>query len=191
MAKKKKKQPLPAKKTEIKPKPNKQLKIVFLTTVSVLVVAVLVVVLWWVFKDQEDPEKPLSRFEEITHISVEQYQVILNQIEISDLDDEEKEQFEALELKHDVYVLVYSNDYDVCVGCGEIEEIINEKNAIENKNFTILVLHYEENLEIDNLIGDNYLPNVPVLIHIEGETVAEDGIYTDDLAIKRALSFLN
>lgn len=170
------KKPTPQK--QQKPKVSKSLWI----TLSVVLMFGLVVGIYFMV-ESFNKELEVNRYENITHLKLEQFQALLsdNKDPLDDIEDE---------IKHDVYVFVYNEDYDVCTTCAEIESLINEKASKEGRTYTFFVLNYSAYPQIKEELSTNFLPNMPVLIHIEGESILEGKIYTNKLEIQSALSIL-
>ncbi|MGI6360298.1 MAG: hypothetical protein ACOX02_04610 [Acholeplasmatales bacterium] len=148
----------------------------------VLSLAVLVIVLIVVSmkKKSEEPEE-IKRFEDLTHITIGQYEAILNG---------DAALAPSGYTHSDTYIFIYNKDYDACTLCGKLDEDIRLKAKKEGRtyNFYVFDISVAGNEEIKNKISSNHLPNMPVLIHIYGSEVLD--IYIDELAIKTALSQL-
>ncbi len=142
-----------------------------------LVIALIVVSM----KKKEEPPEEIKRFTDLTHITVEQYEAILN----GDV---------ALAPQgythSDTYIFIYNKDYDACTLCGALDADITAKAKKEGRtyNFYVFDISVPENEGMKSKISSNHLPNMPVLIHIYGSEVLETHI--DELAIKTALSQL-
>ena len=65
-------------------------------------------------------ESEITRYDNITHLELDQFQALLGE-DKTPLDDIEDA------IKHDIYVFIYNEDYDVCTTC-ELENLINEKS---------------------------------------------------------------
>lgn len=129
-----------------------------------LVVMIVVIVVLLNKKDKEE-EVP-KRFEDLTHITVEEYQAIINE-------GDESKRPEDLEF-YNVYVFVYNPYYDDCSLCESLDEIIKEKALEEGSfNFYVLNIEDEDNAGYGEILPENNLPNGPLLIHIQGEEVFE------------------
>lgn len=174
---------------------SKKVKIISWSIVGVIFLAVIGIALWQEFKPKpKEPELP-ERFTNIEHISTSMYKLLLLGEETSaDLSEEDKEEWKEIfdNLKHDVYVFIYNADYEASPDSEELENAIIEAYNKENKNYTLLVLNYNKNENIINEIADSAhaLPNRPVLIHIEGQDVAEKGYATTVNDIRTVLAGL-
>lgn len=173
------------------PKKTNKNKILYLSIIGVLVVAIIGLVLWMEFRPEKPKPDPIKRFPEIEHISTSIYKVLVDptDTEVENLKDKEKEQYEKLEqkLKYDVYVYIYNSDYEESSTSEQLEQLVIDTYNKEDKNYTLLVLNYVENDDIVELLDEHYLPEDPVLIHITGQSVAENGISTNYLAIQSVL----
>lgn len=173
------------------PKKTNKNKILYLSIIGVLVAAIIGLVLWIEFRPEKPKPDPIKRFPEIEHISTSIYKVLVDptDTEVENLKDKEKEQYEKLEqkLKYDVYVYIYNSDYEESSTSEQLEQLVIDTYNKEDKNYTLLVLNYVENDDIVELLDEHYLPEDPVLIHITGQSVAENGISTNYLAIQSVL----
>jgi hypothetical protein len=170
------KKPTPQK--QQKPKVSKSLWI----TLSVVLVFGLVVGIYFIIESFKK-ETEVTRYDNITHLELDQFQALLGE-DKTPLDDIEDV------IKHDIYVFIYNEDYDVCTTCAELENLINEKALKEGRTYTFFVLNYTDYPTIKEELSTNFLPNMPVLVHIEGESILEGKTYTNKLEIQSALSKL-
>ncbi len=145
-----------------------------------LVIVTIVLIIVSTKKKAEEPEK-VKRFENLTHITIEEYEAILNG----------EAALAPKDYTHsDTYIFIYNSDYDVCTLCGILDEDIKEKAKKEGKtyNFYVFDISAVGNEGMKSKIASNQLPNKPVLLHIYGSELLNT--YTDELAIKTALSKL-
>ena len=161
-----------------KPKVSKSLWI----TLSVVLLFGLVVGIY-LFMESFNNEPEVNRYDNITHLELDQFQALLseNKEPLKDIEDE---------IKHDVYVFVYNEDYDVCTTCADLESMITEKALKEGRTYTFFVLNYTAYPQIKEELSTNFLPGMPVLVHIEGESILEGNVYTNKLEIQSVLSIL-
>lgn len=125
-----------------------------------------------------------KRFEDLTHITLEQYQGILNgdhEITVGD---------EVIQVNHHVYIYVYNPDYDVCTSCNNLDALIQEAATKEGKTYSFFVLNASLFEKINETIEGAQLPNHPALVHIQGNMIGENGVSANELAIKSVLSKL-
>lgn len=163
----------------------------YLSVVGVLIVVVIAVMLWIQFKPEKKPDEPVDMFPTIQHINIEHYKVLLGQQEAIDLKDEDKEEFDKINLEYNVYVYIYNSWYDECENCEELESLVTSVAEKEDKDFTFLVLNYAKNEDIVDFLDKHFLPKEPVLVHIEGQTIAEENGYSTNLkAIQSVLAKL-
>ncbi|NMA05320.1 MAG: hypothetical protein GX931_02985 [Acholeplasmataceae bacterium] len=144
-------------------------------TVTITIIAVIVVSL----KKKPEEPKEVKRFEDLIHITIDQYEAIINgEAALAPKDY----------LYSDTYIFIYNKDYDACPLCGELDEDINLKAKKEGKtyNFYVFDISVVGNEGLKDIIANNHLPNKPVLLHLYGSEVLETHI--DELAIKTALS---
>lgn len=172
-------------------KTNNKHKILYLSIIGVLVLTIIGLVLWMQFRPEKPEPEPIKRFPDIEHISTSIYKVLIDptDTEVENLKDKEKEQYEKLEetLKYDVYVYIYNADYEESSTSELLEQLVIDTHNKEDKNYTLLVLNYVDNEEVVDLLDEHYLPEDPVLVHITGQSVAENGISTNYLAIQSVL----
>lgn len=146
----------------------------------VIGLAALVIVLIVVsMSNRKKPSEKVERFKDITHISLEEYKAILSgETALAPKDYEFS----------DTYVFIYNPNYETCPLCGLFNDDIISKATKEDKtyNFYVLDITDSSNEGIKELIGENHLPNTPVLIHLFGSDVESTNI--DELAIKSALA---
>ncbi len=143
-----------------------------------LLVAIIVLIVFSLKKKPEEPDK-IKRFEDLIHITIDEYEAILNG----------EAALAPKDYTHsDTYIFVYNSDYDACKLCGVLDEDIVSKAKKEGKtyNFYVFDISIIGNEGMKDLIPNNHLPNTPVLLHIYGSEVLET--HTDELAIKTALS---
>lgn len=172
----------------------KKVKIIIWSVFGVILLGVLGVILWMEFKpDPKEPELPL-RFENIENVSTSIFEVLLGKKFSDELTEKELEVWEEIEkdLKYNIYIFIYNQDYEVSEDSEKLEDLVNEVYNKENRNFTIVVLNYLINEDITDLLEENNigLPEVPVLVHIEGETIAEGGVIVTYLSILSKLNQL-
>lgn len=153
---------------------SRNAQIIIWSVVGVVILALIGIALWIQFKPEpKDPEAP-KRFTNIEHISTSIYKVLIADLEAGDLSEKDLEIWEKLEetLERDVYVFIYNADYDESPDTKDLESLINQAHNKEDKNYTLVVLNYFGNEEIENIIstGSHGLPVRPVLVHIEGES---------------------
>lgn len=165
-------------------------KTIYISIISVLFIAVIGVLVWLDLRPTPPKPEPTMRFEELTHITLNQYKVIINQLEKNDLKDEEYDDFDKIDLAHNVYVFIYNGEYDESETTQRLEALVTEVGKKEDNSFTFLVLNYYLHQGITDLVKNTSLPVDPVLVHIEGETVKEDGIQTNYLSIVSVLNRL-
>lgn len=170
----------------------KKVKIIIWSVFGAILLGVLGVMLWMEFKpDPKEPQLPL-RYENIEHVTTSIFEVLLGKKFKDELNEDDLEIFEELEkdLKYDVYVFIYNQDYENSEESEKLEDTINDVYNKEDRAFTIVVLNYLLNEDITSLLEEYNLnlPNTPVLVHIEGETIAEKGVSGTYLSI---LSKLN
>lgn len=176
---------------EVQKKPKNKNTKLYLSIIGVLVVAVIGLVLWMEFRPEKPEPEPIKRFPDIEHISTSIYKVLIDSTDtaVENLKDEEKEQYEELEpkLKYNIYVYIYNADYDESTNSELLEQLVIDTYNKEDKDFTLLVINYVDNEDIVDLLEEHYLPEDPVLIQITGQSVAENGISTNYLAIQSVL----
>lgn len=170
------------KKTTLKQQQKSKSKSIIWATLCLILVVGLSVGIYFMFNNLNN-EQTVTRYEDLTHIKFDQYQALLS-------DDKKALEELNVEIKHDVYVFVYNEDYDACTTCAELESSIQEKALKEGRTYTFFVLNYTKYPQIKEQLEDNFLPNMPVLVHIEGETINEGKIYLNKLEIQSALSKL-
>ncbi len=144
-------------------------------TVTAVIIAIIVISLK---KKPEEPEE-VKRFEDLIHITIDEYEAILNgEAALAPKDY----------TYSDTYIFIYNKDYDACVLCGELDEDITLKAKKDGRtyNFYVFDISVVGNEGMKDIIASNHLPNRPVLLHIYGSEVLDT--YTDELAIKTALS---
>lgn len=150
--------------------------------VTVLILAGIAVGLFFLFK-KDKGEEEIKRFEDITHISLKQFNALRG---MSASDDDFGDLDSNFISETTLFVLVYNPDFDNEV----LEELI--KQYSENFEFNILVMNYQENEGISDLSDKLRLPEVPALIKISGEDeITEENIYINIREIRTALSVLN
>lgn len=125
-----------------------------------------------------------KRFEDLTHITLEQYQGILNG------DHEITVGEEVITVNHHAYVFIYNPDYDVCTSCNNLEALIKEAATKEGKTYSFFVLNASLFDKVNETIEGAQLPNHPALVHIQGNMIGEHGISANELSIKSVLSKL-
>lgn len=149
--------------------------------VSIIVgLAVLVVVL--IVLSMKKPTKdndPVKRYEDLTHITLEQYEAILNGETALAPEDY---------TFSDTYIFIYNPKYDSCTLCGKLNDDIIEKGKKEDRtyNFYVMDITAKENEGMKDKLSANHLPNTPVLLHLYGSELLETN--TDELSIKSALT---
>lgn len=172
-----------------------KVKVITWSIFGVILLGVLGVLLWMEFRPE--PKEPVlpDRFENVEHITSSILEVILTQKNSEDLTEEELEIWEEIDLSDDVrdiYVFIYNQDYEASPDSENLESLVNEVYNKENRSFAILVLNYLENENVVDLLNNNNvaLPTVPVLVHIEGESIATNGVITTALSIQAKLTIL-
>ncbi len=188
MSKLKRKKSQTVKKSAPKQQPKKKSAIALYISSGLTLVLVVVLVLVFALKPKDDESVADDKFPDIVHLSVNQYKYLINQIEKSELTDEEQEALDESLIKHDIYIFVYNPNFEECQGCDEIALMLEDKFNKDDKDYTIFVINYNEHPEIKEQIEQNYLPDIPVLIHIQGEETKD--VYVNVLAIKSELSKL-
>lgn len=173
---------------EKKPGMSSKQKAIYTSVISVLVVAVIGLLVWLDLRPTPPKPEPTKRFDDITHITLNHYKVLLNKMDRNDLKEEELEDFNEIILKQNIYVFIYNGEYDESETTKNLADRIIEIGEKEDTSYTFLVLNYYMHEGIKDLLDGNYLPVDPVLVHIEGEDIGDDGIKTNYLSI---LSILN
>lgn len=122
----------------------------------------------------------VERFEDIEHLTLNQYKWLLNADETEPVDD----------VLYDIYVFIYNSDYDTCTMCASLEAEIEEAAELAaSKGYSFFVLNYQDYKEIATYVSGIFLPNRPALIHITGEVYADTGaIQTSETSILYTLS---
>ena len=157
----------PAKKKKVNQKQALDAKIMKIGAV-VLLVAVLGFLVYllldkYVFKEEA---VNFDRFETLEHLTLDEYKYIIGANE--DPDDV------VSGLAYDVYIFVYNGNYDECVSCEELEDVVtNAANKAKEKGYSFFVLDYNKYKDIQTEVEGLQLPSRPGLIHIEGERLAE------------------
>lgn len=184
-----KNEPKGQQKEEIKEIPKK-VQIITWSVIGAVILGVLAVLIYLEFRPvPKEPELP-DRLENVEHISSSIFEVMLEKKFSDELNEDDLEIWEKLEsdLKYNVYVYIYNQDYEESPDSEALEDLVKSIYEKENNTFTIVVLNYTKNQAILNLLTEYNvnLPTVPVLVHIEGETIAkEKGVvisYNDILA---------
>lgn len=184
-----KQQPRGQQKEETKEIPKK-VQIITWSVIGAVILGVLAVLIYLEFRPvPKEPELP-DRLENVEHISSSIFEVMLEKKFSDELNEDDLEIWEKLEsdLKYNVYVYIYNQDYEESPDSEALEDLVKSIYENENNTFTIVVLNYTKNQAILNLLTEYNvnLPTVPVLVHIEGETIAkEKGVvisYNDILA---------
>ena len=146
----------------------------------ILGLAVLVVVLIVLsMKKPTQDDKPIKRFEDLTHISLEQYEAILSGETVLAPEDYEHS---------NTYIFIYNPNYDSCTLCKALNDDIIEKGKKEDRtyNFYVMDITSKDNEGMKEKLESNHLPNTPVLLHLYGSELLETSI--DELSIKSALT---
>ncbi len=149
--------------------------------VSVIVIAMAIVGIVLLTKNKGENGE-VKRFEEITHITLKQFNALTGN---SESDDD----YGDLDLDYlaqiDLFVFVYNPDFDN----EELEDLINR--YANNYKHNILVMNYQENQGISELFSKLRLPEVPGLIHIHLDEATNDSVYLNMKQIQTALAYLD
>lgn len=170
------------KKSQKTQKQNRSNLIFGIINISVVVgLAILVIVLVVLSQRKPKVEEKPKRFENLTHITLSQYEAILR----GDI----FESPDGLEYSN-IYVYMYNPDYDACGLCGffndDIIRLATKEDALYH--FYVLDISAEGNEGIIEKIEGNNLPTIPVFLHIYGQELQET--HTNEHSIKSALSKL-
>jgi len=157
-------------------------KILKITGVTLLGVIVLFVGYLLLDKYVLNPKNDttVERFEDLEHLTLNQYKWLLNADETEPVDD----------VLYDVYVFIYNSDYETCTLCESLEADIEEAASLAaSKGYSFFVLDYQAYQEIATYVTGTFLPNRPALIHITGEAYADTGaVQTSETSILYTLS---
>lgn len=165
-------------------------KAIYISIISVLVVGVLGLLVWLDLRPTPPKPEPTKRFDDMTHITLNQYKALFSDTARENLKDEELEDFNKIDLAHNVYVFIYNGEYDESETTQRLESLVISIGQKEDKNYTFLVLNYYMYEGIKDQVPNTHLPEDPVLVHIEGQVIAEDGVQTNYLSIYSVLNKL-
>lgn len=174
-------------KREIEPLP-KQYKAIVYTFFGIVLVGVITLILVLALRGNKEDDLP-ERYEDIKQISSNHYKALISSFnfDMAELEDEEKEVYDSFknDLKNDIYIFVYNPDYDECPRCEQLEQFIKTIYNKENKDFTLLIMNYADNLNIFDYVDGN-IEKAPALLYIKGDKL--DQVYTTVNEIKYQLS---
>lgn len=142
-------------------------KILKVAGISLLVILVLAVgyLLLDKYVFNKDNQTETKRFEDLTHISLSEYKWLLNEDDTNPLKN----------VEHEVYVFIYNGDYDVCEMCETLEaDVKDAASKAKDKGYSFFVLDYNKYPEIQSYVSGLFLPNRPGLVHISGDSYADD-----------------
>ncbi len=154
-------------KNEIQPLP-KHYKTIVYTFFGIVLVAVITLVIVLSIRSRREDD-PIVRYEDLTHISTDIYKVFTKELDVIDLNDDDKEIYDGLDLRDDIYIFIYNPNYEECQDCEEIEAFIQSIYSEEDKPYTFVLMNFNENEEMEELLNISALGIRPVLLHIEGE----------------------
>lgn len=125
-------------------------------------------------------DEVVERFEDIEHLTLNEFKYLLNDDETNVVEN----------LNYDIYVFIYNSDYETCTLCEDLESNIKQAaSQAEANGYSFFVLDYQDYQDISSYVSNTYLPDLPALIHIEGEAYAdENAVSTSRTAILSILS---
>lgn len=157
----------------------KNVKIITWSILGAIVIGIISVLLWMEYGGKKEPTLP-ERFENIEHISTDIFEVMLGEKFSDELSEDDLELWDEIkdDLERDIYIFIYNQDYEESPDSEKLEDLVKEVYNKEDKGYTIFVLNYLKNINVEELLeGENIrFPTMPALVHVEGEEIAENGV---------------